>query len=136
MRVHEAVIAVLAFVLLLFPASLGWTQSDCPSAVTIDISSIGYSGQFAVDLRYGYRPGSSVVSSTTMSDSGAFTFYNVCPGTYFFSIGPYESQYVSVTDYFDVTFDGETYNNPTISVFYTSDPDSGNAVGSAAKSEL
>lgn len=132
----KPLIAALSFALALVPTTLGRAQTDCPSQVTIRISSIGYSGFFAVDLRSGYRPGSVVSATTTMSDSGTYTFFGVCPGTYFFAIGPYESEYVSVTSYFDVTFDGETYNNPEMEVFYTSDPNSGNPVGSESKSAL
>jgi hypothetical protein len=136
LRDFRALIAVLLLSPTIVPMTSAQAQTDCPSNVTINISSIGYSGQFAVDLRAGYRPGSTFIATTTMSDSGTFTFYNVCPGTYFFAIGPYESQYVSVTQYFEVTYDGENYSNPTISVYYTSDPNGGNAVGSAAKAEL
>jgi hypothetical protein len=135
LRDLRALIAVLLFVSIIVPMTSARAQ-DCPSSVTINISSIGYGGDFAVDLRSGHRPGSMFVATTTMSSSGTFTFYNVCPGTYFFAIGPFESQSVSVTDYFDVNFDGQSYDNPSISVYYTSDPNGGNAVGSAAKSDL
>ena len=64
------------------------------------------------------------------------TFSNVCPGTYFFAIGPETPDSVSVTSYFNVTFDGETYNNPEISVYYTSATGDGKQVDTARKSEL
>ena len=137
LRASKTLVPLSALAILFGLTDFAKATDDCPSDVTIEISSIGYSGQFNVDLRLGTRPGSQFIDSTTMSDSGTYTFHSVCPGTYFFSVGPADSDYVSVTSYFDVHFDGETYNNPAISIFYTSDPNSsGNEVGNAAKSDL
>lgn len=129
-------ILVAAFAIAFISITAASAQEDCPSQATIKISSIDYPGAFRVELRMGTRPGSEVADSTTMEAGGQYVFYNVCPGTYFFAIGPETSDVVSVTNYFNVTFDGENYSNPEISVFYSSDTTSAQQVGSARKSDL
>jgi hypothetical protein len=130
-------VKLLAGVLALVLAAMGPAAAqDCPSKVTLKVNSIGYSGQFTVELRSGTRPGSEVEDTVEMSSGGQHTFDDVCPGTYFFAIGPAASEEVSVTSYFEVTFDGRTYNNPVITVFYTTSAGSGQTVGRARKSEL
>ncbi len=134
MAILKVVLSVLA---IAFACVTSASASDeCPSQVTISISSIGYDGAFAVELRSGTRPGSNVEDNVTMVAGDEHTFYDVCPGTYFFAIGPDTSDDVSVTSYFDVEFDGSTYNNPRMSVYYSSSTDGGQTVGKARKSDL
>ena len=129
MTIFKALIALAAMAFVATTAARA--GEDCPSEVTINISSIGYSGAFAVELRR-----SDVEETATMDNAGTHTFHNVCPGTYFFAIGPQDSDEVSVTSYFDVTFDGRSYNNPNISIYYSSATDAGHQVGKARKSQL
>lgn len=124
----------IIFILSLFLPFATHAQG-CPSAATLTISSSGYSGMFNVELRKGKRPGSTVTDSTTLDSRGKHTFYNVCPGKYFFAFGTPDSDQVSVTQYFDVTFDGSSYSNPEIEVFYTR-RSNGQRVGTAKKSAL
>lgn len=112
------------------------TAQRCPSRATIDIQSSGYSGTFSVELRRGNRPGSVVVATRSLQAGGQQSFAQVCPGRYFFSFGAADSDTVSVTQYFDVRFDGTTYNNPTIRVFYSRNAGEGQTVGTAKKSDL
>lgn len=109
--------------------------SECPSEATLTITSSGYSGEINVELRKGTRPGSKVTASKTMYSQGRHTFYEVCPGRYFYAFGTPDSEQVSVTQYFDVTFDGSSYSNPEIEVFYTRSSN-GKRVGTAKKSAL
>ena len=132
----RVLVTFIAAVSAAFLATTVAAAQDCPSSVTINISSIGYSGLFVVELRRGSRPGSQIANSTLMENSGQFTFYDVCPDTYFFAIGPQDSDNVSVTSYFDVTYDGQSYNNPEVTVYYTSESSDGQQVGSARKSDL
>ena len=112
-------------------------SAECPSKTTLQINSSEYSGTFNIELRRGNRPGSKVVDSQPMYGSGRVVFSRVCPGTYFFSFGTTDSEQVSVTRYFNVKFDGDRFNNPTITVFYSrGTPDGSQAVGSAKKREL
>jgi hypothetical protein len=71
-----------------------------------------------------------------MQAGGQQSFAAVCPGRDFFAFGTTDSEEVSVTQYFDVRFDGTTYNNPTIRVFYSRTAGEGQTVGSAKKKDL
>ena len=128
--------AIVAMLMTVFWTTDASAQKTCPSETTINISSSGYSGAFSVELRRGKRPGSKVVGTRTMQAGGKQTFGKVCPGTYFFAFGPSDSDDVSVTRYFEVTFDGRSYNNPTITVFYSRVADDSQLVGKARKNDL
>jgi len=94
-------------------------QQDCPSTTTLNIKSSTYSGKYYVELRRGTRPGSKVVAKRDMRNNETVEFQDICPGTHFYSFGTPDSDQISVTRYFEVKYDGETYNNPTITVYYT-----------------
>ena len=91
---------------------------DCPSTTRLKVRSSSYSGSFNVELRKGSRPGSSRVSGGTVSDGGEVSFPNICAGNYFFAFGPTDSDTVSATRNFGVTFDSGKYSNPVITVYY------------------
>jgi hypothetical protein len=110
---------------------------DCPSQATLNITSSGYSGAFNVELRSGTRPGSRAVQSRAVEGNGSTVFGSVCRGTYFFSFGTPDSDQVSVTRYFEVTNNGESYSNPKITVFYSRGiSDGARRVGSSKKRDL
>ena len=127
----------LLFAFLSFVFSCLSLAADCPSRTTLEINSSNYSGAFNVELRRGKRPGSQVVEKRSMNGNGKAVFSRVCPGSYFFSFGTADSDQVSVTRYFDVKYDGATYSNPIITVFYSrGTADGSQRVGSANKREL
>lgn len=110
---------------------------DCPSETTINIQSANYSGAFIVELRAGTRPGSKVIDQRTLAGPSSITFVNICPGTYFFTLGTPDSDSVSTTRYFNVVNDGHSYSNPTINVFYSRRKSDGSqAVGRTKKKDL
>ena len=108
----------------------------CQSTVTLKVDSATYSGLFVVELRKGLRPGSIVVAERSMSRAGVQTFTRVCPGQYFFSLGTPDSDMVSVTQYFNVHDDGYTYNNPTLTIFYSRGSSAGQRVSSSKRNAL
>lgn len=90
-----------------------------------------------MDIRKGDRPGSVVTGSGVIQTSGQLRFRNVCPGRYFFSFGTPDSEAVHVTRSFEVNFDGERYNSPTITVTYSrSNTDGSQAVTKIKKGSL
>jgi hypothetical protein len=108
----------------------------CQSEVTLSISSSNYSGLINIELREGRRPGSRVIRRNSVDTRGTVTVPGVCPGTYFFAFSTPKDESVSVTRYFDVTDDGNSYSNPSITVTYSRVSSGGQRVGSAKKSEL
>ena len=108
----------------------------CPSEVTLNISSSNYSGLNNVELREGRRPGSKIVRRDTVDTRGTVRLSGICPGTYFFAFSTPKDEAVSVTRYFEVTDDGTSYSNPSITVTYSRVSSGGQRVGSAKKSEL
>ncbi len=109
----------------------------CPSRTTINVESAGYSGAFIVELRSGTRPGSKVVGERSLGGPGSVTFTDVCPGTYFFTLGTPDSDSVSTTRYFNVVNDEYSYSNPTIRVFYSRTKSNGSqSIGHAKKKDL
>lgn len=108
----------------------------CPSAVTLSINSSNYSGQINIELREGSRPGSTIVRRDSVNTRGTVRVAGVCPGTYFFAFSTPKDEGVSVTRYFEVTNDGTSYSNPSITVTYTRVVSGGQRVGSAKKSDL
>lgn len=108
----------------------------CPSEVTLNISSSNYSGLINVELREGRRPGSKIVRRDTVDTRGTVRLSGICPGTYFFAFSTPKDEAVSVTRYFEVTDDGTSYSNPSITVTYSRVSSGGQRVGSAKKSEL
>jgi hypothetical protein len=108
----------------------------CPSEVTLNISSSNYSGLINVELREGRRPGSKIVRRDTVDTRGTVRLSGICPGTYFFAFSTPNDEAVSVTRYFEVTDDGTSYSNPSITVTYSRVSSGGQRVGSAKKSEL
>lgn len=108
----------MLFVAILLFIGTNVFAEECPSTTTLIIKSSNYSGKMNVELRRGKRPGSKVIERRTMDSNGTAEYYNVCPGKYFFSFGTPDSDSVSVTQYFNI-HNGETYNNPTITVQYS-----------------
>lgn len=108
----------------------------CLSSVTLTINSSNYRGQILVEFRQGSRPGSKLVRRTSIDTRGTVSIEGVCPGTYFFSFSTPSDDTVSVTRYFNVTDDGDSYNNPSITVTYARSSSGGQRVGSARKGEL
>ena len=108
----------------------------CPSAVTLKIDSSNYSGLINIEFRQGRRPGSMVVRRDCIDTRGTVTVDGVCAGTYFFAFSTPKDEVVSVTRYFDVINDGNSYSNPTLTVWYSRSVSGGQKVGSAKKSEL
>ena len=127
-------IGILMMVAIFSPMSLA---QACPSKATININSSNYSGSFNVELIKGTRPGSRLVAARAMNGAGVASFTDVCPGVYFFSFGTPDSMVVSTTRYFDIRNDGRTYNNPTITVFYSRRTnDDAQRVGSVNRNDL
>lgn len=112
------------------------SASACQSEVTLSINSSNYSGLINVELREGRRPGSKVVRRDSVDTRGTVIVPGVCPGTYFFAFSTPKDEAVSVTRYFDVTDDGTSYSNPSITVTYSRVTSGGQRVGSAKKSDL
>lgn len=104
--------------------------------VTLNINSSNYSGLINVELREGRRPGSRIVRRDTVDTRGTVRLSGICPGTYFFAFSTPKDEAVSVTRYFEVTDDGTSYSNPSITVTYSRVSSGGQRVGSAKKSEL
>lgn len=121
---------------LAFMASSGSAVLACPSEVTLNINSSNYSGLINVELREGRRPGSRIVRRDTVDTRGTVRLSGICPGTYFFAFSTPKDEAVSVTRYFEVTDDGTSYSNPSITVTYSRVSSGGQRVGSAKKSEL
>jgi hypothetical protein len=110
---------------------------DCPSKTTLKVNSSNYSGNINIELRRGNRPGSKLIEKRTISSNGSAEFHNVCKGNYFFAFGTPDSDQVSVTRNFQVTYEGRSYNNPEITVFYSrSTTDGSQKVGSSKKRDL
>jgi hypothetical protein len=112
------------------------SASACQSEVTLSITSSNYSGLISVELREGRRPGSKVVRRDGVDTRGTVIVPGVCPGTYFFAFSTPKDEAVSVTRYFEVTDDGTSYSNPTITVMYSRVTSGGQRVGSSRKSDL
>ena len=111
--------------------------SDCPSSVTLQLNSTGYSGVISVELRKGSRPGSRVIAHRSIQTSGNTVFADVCAGSYFFAFSPTDAQEVNVTRNFDVLNDDSGYSNPTITVYYSrSSGSDSKRVGKAKRSDL
>ena len=119
-----------------FMALAGSAVLACPSEVTLNINSANYSGLINVELREGRRPGSKIVRRDTVDTRGTVRLSGICPGTYFFAFSTPKDEAVSVTRYFEVTDDGTSYSNPSITVTYSRVSSGGQRVGSAKKSEL
>lgn len=119
---------------------MGWNFAAaqmCPSIATINVESSGYRGMFSVELRSGTRPGSRVIGQRILNGPGEVKFTNVCPGTYFFTLGTPDNESVSTTRYFNVINDGQSYSNPVITVFYSRSHSPGaQSVGHAKKRDL
>jgi hypothetical protein len=127
---------VLAVAAILFATAQAFAQA-CPSTTTLVVNSSQYSGAFNIELRRGNRPGSTVVARRTLNGSGTIKVAQVCAGTYFFAFGTPDSDEVSVTRYFNVRDDGNTYSNPVITVFYSrSTNDGSQRVASAKRKSL
>ena len=134
---QNIIAALVCGTALLSTTPILYAQDTCPSEATIIIRSSGYSGRIDVDFRKGSRPGSSVTGSGVIQTSGQLNFKNVCPGRYFFSFGTPDSDSVHATRYFDVTFDGQRYNSPTITVIYSrTNSDGTQAVSKIKKGSL
>lgn len=130
----QKMVLVVLFMLICAPS---FAQQDCPSTTTLNIKSSTYSGKFYVELRQGTRPGSRVIAKRNMNSNGSVEFHDICPGTYFYSFGTPDSDQVSITRYFEVKYDGDTYNNPVITVYYSrSQTDGAQRVGSVKKRDL
>jgi len=112
------------------------SASACPSEVTLSINSSNYSGLINIELRQGRRPGSKVVSRDSVDTRGTMRVSSVCPGTYFFAFSTPKDEAVSVTRYFEVTDDGTSYSNPSITVTYSRVSSGAQKIGSAKKSDL
>ncbi len=121
---------------LAFIAFSGSAVLACPSEVTLNINSSNYSGLINVELREGRRPGSRIARRDTVDTRGTVRLSGICPGTYFFAFSTPKDEAVSVTRYFEVTDDGTSYSNPSITVTYSRVSSGGQRVGSAKKSEL
>ena len=124
-----------SFVLGLIALS-GSAVLACPSEVTLNINSSNYSGLINVELREGRRPGSKIVRRDSVDTRGAVRLSGICPGTYFFAFSTPKDDTVSVTRYFEITDDGTSYSNPTITVTYSRVSSGGQRVGSAKRSDL
>lgn len=134
-RVWKRPRTVFASALLLFAAG---TALACPSKVTLNIQSTGYSGPIDIEFRKGNRPGSKVVRTQRVITRGAVEIPDVCPATYFFAFSTPDADSVSVTRYFEVTDNGQQYSNPVITVTYSRSTGSGDTarVGSARRKDL
>lgn len=111
--------------------------SDCPSSATLHIKSSNYSGSYNIQLREGGRPGSKLISTRSLADNGTVMFSSVCPGKYFFAFGTPDSNSVSVTRYFEIKNDGDSYSIPEITVTYSRTHAPGSQpVGTAKKQNL
>ena len=108
----------------------------CPSEVTLHINSSNYTGLINVELREGRRPGSKVIRRDSVDTRGTVRVPRACAGTYFFAFSTAKNETVSLTQYFEVTNDGTSYSNPTITVTYSHELSGGQRVGSAKKSDL
>lgn len=108
----------------------------CQSQVSLSINSSNYSGLINIELREGRRPGSKVVRRDSVDTRGSVMVPSVCPGTYFFAFSTPKDDAVSVTRYFDVTNDGISYSNPSITVTYSRVISGGQKIGSAKKNDL
>lgn len=127
----------LIIFVLLIAVPLVVDAKECPSKTTLKIQSSNYSGIINIELRRGTRPGSKTIERRSINTNGTINFQNVCPGTYFFAFGTPDSNSVSVTRYFQINNNGRTYNNPTISVFYSrSSSSDSQRIGNARKSDL
>jgi hypothetical protein len=127
---------LLASIIFGLAAMASHSASACPSEVTLSINSSNYSGLINIELREGRRPGSKVVRRDSVDTRGTVVVPSVCPGTYFFAFSTPKDEAVSVTRYFDVTDDGTSYSNPSITVTYSRVTSGGQRVGSAKKSDL
>ncbi len=127
---------LLALISFCIAVMVSPSASACQSEVTLSINSSNYSGLINVELREGRRPGSRVVRRDSIETRGTVIIPGVCPGTYFFAFSTPKDETVSVTRYFDVTADGNSYSNPSITVMYSRATSSGQRVGSAKRSEL
>lgn len=116
--------------------ALSGSALACPSEVTLNINSSNYSGLINVELREGRRPGSQIVRRDTVETRGTVRLSGICPGTYFFAFSTPKDDAVSVTRYFEVTDDGTSYSNPSITVTYSRVSSGGQRVGSARRSDL
>ena len=125
----------LALMALGLTAVMSQSALACRSEVTLSINSSNYSGLINIELREGGRPGSKVISGNSVNTRGSVSIPGVCPGTYFFAFSTPRDEAVSVTRYFEVTDDGTSYSNPSITVTY-SRSSGGQRVGSAKKREL
>ena len=114
--------------------------AECLSRLTVDIQSVGYSGGFNVDLRSGLRPGSSLVGSKKLQTAGQTYFSEICPGLYFVTLGPMDSEYVDVSQYLKIeeheTSDGITYLDGTLSFFYSRSLEKGEQTKYLKRNEL
>lgn len=109
----------------------------CESKVTLTIKSSNYSGPIDIELREGQRPGSKLRQRRQVFTSGTVSVSNVCPGRYFFAFSTPDENSVSVTRHFEVSDDGETYNNPTITVSYSRASGDGAArIGKSKRKDL
>jgi len=77
----------------------------CDTTARLILSSSGYNGEIAIQLREGLRPGSTIVGIDTIITSGQKEFYGICPGRYFFAFASKESASISVTSYFTIASD-------------------------------
>ena len=127
---------LLVLISFCFSVLVSQSASACQSEVTLIINSSNYSGLINVELREGRRPGSRVFRRDSIDTRGTVIIPGVCPGTYFFAFSTPKDETVSVTRYFDVSADGNSYSNPSITVMYSRASSSGQRVGSAKKSEL
>ena len=129
----KKLLASIAFGLAAMASQSAWA---CQSEVTLSINSSNYSGLINVEFREGRRPGSKVVRRDSVDTRGTVRVPGVCAGTYFFSFSTPKDDAVSLTRYFEVTDDGTSYSNPTITVTYSRVSSGGQRVGSAKKSDL
>lgn len=106
---------------------------SCPTFVTLELRSVGYSGPFEVEFRAGSRPGSRLLQRQVMQSRGSWTVPQVCAGeNYFFTFSTPDAERVSVTRYFSV----QTLNDVTITVTYSRDSGQGQRVGREARGSL
>lgn len=109
----------------------------CPSKVTLNIQSTGYSGPIDIEFRKGSRPGSKVLNSHRVVTRGSVEIPGVCPATYFFAFSTPDADSVNVTRYFEVVNNGQQYSNPVITVTYSrSTGTEADRVGSARRKDL
>lgn len=130
--------AALAATLLSAGLTLLTSQSAfaCPSVVTLTIDSSNYSGRIDIELRKGKRPGSKINRKRKVDTKGTVRIKGVCPGKYFFAFSTPESDSTSITSYFEVTNDGDSYSNHKIRVFYTSVESKGESIDTIKKDNL